>query len=65
MSLLLRGEAKAGVVAVLVSSQRGKEKPWRACFFFFVTGGRRGVKKLGEGAAATSLGFGRAPSFFF
>jgi len=40
MSLLLRGEAKAGVVAVLVSSQRGKEKPQRACSFF-VIGGRR------------------------
>jgi hypothetical protein len=34
-------------------------------WLFFVTGGRRGVKKLGEGAAAASLGFGRASSFFF
>jgi hypothetical protein len=34
-------------------------------WLFLVTGGRRGVKKLGEGAAAASLGFGRAPSFFF
>jgi len=34
-------------------------------WLFLVTGGRRGVKKLGEGAAAASLGFGRAPPFFF
>jgi len=33
-------------------------------WLFLVTGGRRGVKKLGEGAATASLGFGRAPSFF-
>ena len=34
-------------------------------WLFLVTGGRRGVKKLGEGAATASLGFGRAPFFFF
>jgi len=31
MFVQLRWQAKAGVVAVLVSSQRGKEKPRRAC----------------------------------
>lgn len=34
-------------------------------WLFLVAGGRRGVKKLGEGATAASLRFGRAPFFFF
>jgi len=50
MFVQLRWQAKAGEVAVLVSSQRGKEKPRRASLVVFGDWGRRGgKKKLGGG----------------
>jgi hypothetical protein len=44
MFVQLRWQAKAGVVAVLVSSRRGKEKPRRASLAVFGDRGRKGGK---------------------
>jgi len=54
MFVQLRWQAKAGEVVVLVSSQRGKEKPRGASLVVFGDWGRRGgKKKLGGGGSGS------------